>query len=167
MINLENVKTALRISHNKLDSDILETIAAAKAEMVRAGIIAGAVDYDDPTIVEAIKTYCKYSYAPDVGIRDGYFTSWQYQLDCIRKTASYAYSKVTFKVKAGTTAIKDAAITIDTDTMYTNSLGVAYHSTAERELDIDYTVVKAGYKTVNGSVYVNGNTSVDVAMEAE
>lgn len=167
MINLENVKTALRISHNKLDADILETIAAAKAEMIRAGIVADAVDYDDPAIVDAIKTYCKYSYASDTGIRDGYFTSWQYQLDCLRKTASYAYSKITFTVKVGATVIKDAAITIDTETMYTNSLGVAYYSTTEKEIDIDYSVVKAGYKPVNGSVYVDGSTSVDVAMEAE
>jgi len=91
---LEKVKLALRISHNKLDAEIQATIDASKSEMIRAGIIAEKVDETDPLIIEAIKAYCKYSFASDEKMRDGYFISWQYQLDCLRKSENYGYEVV-------------------------------------------------------------------------
>lgn len=86
---LDKVKLALRITHTKLDTDIQESIDTAKKEMERAGIIASAIVDTDVLILDAIKTYCKYSYASDENMREGYFNSWQYQLDCLRKTEAY------------------------------------------------------------------------------
>lgn len=84
---LNDVKTALRISHNKLDSELTANIAEARAEMVRLGIDeAVAIDEGNPLIVGAIKTYVKMINAKDVKTAEGYDKSWMYQLDCIRKS---------------------------------------------------------------------------------
>lgn len=89
MALLDDVKTALRISHTKLDTEISATIQAAKAEMARAGIETTSISDTDALIVDAIKTYCRYSFASDLKMREGFFMSWQYQLDCLRKSTGY------------------------------------------------------------------------------
>ena len=90
MALVDDVKTALRISHTKLDGEIQATIDAAKAEMARAGIVESAIADTDPLIVDAVKVYCKYVFAADEKRREGFFQSWQYQLDCLRKSSDYA-----------------------------------------------------------------------------
>lgn len=88
---LEKVKVALRISHNCLDNDIQDTIATARAEMIRSGVVADKVnDEEDALITNAIKTYCLFVYSSDSNKTEGYWTSWQYQLDCLRKSQGYA-----------------------------------------------------------------------------
>jgi len=95
LTTLEKVKLRLRISHIKLDTDITATIAAAKAEMARAGIVESAILETDDLILETIKTYCLYAFASDEKTKEGYFQSWQYQLDCLRKTEAYNTEAVT------------------------------------------------------------------------
>lgn len=77
---------ALRISHNLLDSDINDTISTARSEMFRSGIAENIANSDIDIIQMAIKTYCLYVYASDTKLTEGYFKSWQYQLDNIRKS---------------------------------------------------------------------------------
>lgn len=83
---LSRVKLALRISHTALDGEITNAIAAAKAEMRRAGVENSVIDEDDEVFAQAILAYCLYLLAGDPKMKDGYFASWQYQLDNIRKT---------------------------------------------------------------------------------
>ncbi len=83
---LEKVKLALRISHNLLDSDIEDTIKTARAEMNRSGISLDVAQSNLDIVEMAIKTYCLYVYASDSKLTEGYFKSWQYQLDNIRKS---------------------------------------------------------------------------------
>lgn len=84
---LADVKTALRISHNLLDSELTANIAEARAEMVRNGIDeAVAADESNALIVGAIKTYCKMINAVDEKQREGYDRSWLFQLDNLRKS---------------------------------------------------------------------------------
>lgn len=86
---LEKVKLALRISHNLLDADIGDTINTARAEMVRVGIDNQKANNDnDPLIVQAIKTYCLWQYSNDTKTKEGYFKSWEYQIENIRKSNS-------------------------------------------------------------------------------
>lgn len=82
---LYKVKLALRINHNLLDSDIEDTINAARSEMMRAGVAEEVASGSSDLVEMAIKTYCLFTYANEK-VRDGYFESWQYQLDCIRKS---------------------------------------------------------------------------------
>lgn len=86
---LESVKLGLRITHSKLNSEILETIETAKMEMERVGVSKLAIVETDSLIVDAIKTFCKYSFSSDLKMREGFFNSWQYQLDCLRKSKNY------------------------------------------------------------------------------
>lgn len=78
---LEKVKTVLRINHNRLDNDILETISASRAEMVRAGVLPDVANGNSDLVEMAIKTYCLYVYQGEK-----YFEAWSYQLDCLRKS---------------------------------------------------------------------------------
>lgn len=84
---LNKVKLALRISHTLLDTDIEETIAQARAEMVRAGVVSDVAESDNLLIEGAIKTYCLMHYANDSKMADGYARSWEYQLENLRKSS--------------------------------------------------------------------------------
>ena len=89
MAFIDDVKVALRISHTKLDAEVAAVIDEAEDELERVGIDAAAILTTDPLISAAIKTYCKYSFASDMKMRDGFFKSWEYQLDCLRKSTGY------------------------------------------------------------------------------
>lgn len=56
---LESVKTDLRISHSKLDGDILENVNAARLDMKRLGVDA---DLDNDLVKKAIKLYVRWQY---------------------------------------------------------------------------------------------------------
>lgn len=58
---LESVKLAMRpaIKTNAYDSEIMDLIMAAKADLARVGIIG---DESDPLIKQAIKTYCRLNF---------------------------------------------------------------------------------------------------------
>ena len=87
MAILNDVKIALRISHNALDTELTANIAEARAEMVRNGIEENiANDDNNPLIVAAIKTYCKMINTDDDKTAERYDASWKYQLDCLRKS---------------------------------------------------------------------------------
>lgn len=58
---IDSVKTALRISHNKLDDDISQHISACLDDMKRLGIVVPD-DVEDvadmPLLFSAVKIYC-------------------------------------------------------------------------------------------------------------
>jgi len=83
---LDKVKLALRITHTLLDSEITETIALARAEMVRAGVSVEVAESDNTLVEGAIKTFCLYRFANDTKMTEGYSKSWEYQLDNLRKS---------------------------------------------------------------------------------
>lgn len=61
---LAKVREALRITHNKLDSELQDVIDACKMDLTIAGI--KKIDDDDPLIQQAVKTYAKAEYEQDV-----------------------------------------------------------------------------------------------------
>ena len=84
------VKTALRVSHGRLDDEIQDMIDAARAEMVRVGVLSDAAQKDDdPLVRDAIKVYCQMRFTTDMGRYDRLDQSWQYQLDCLRKSKGF------------------------------------------------------------------------------
>lgn len=60
MAIFNDVKNALGISHNKKDSDIMDTIAAAKRKMRMQGV--NIIIDSDPLTAQAIKLYAKGEY---------------------------------------------------------------------------------------------------------
>lgn len=64
MTTLEQIKLAVRITHNKLDADIQADIDACLADLRICGVNYAAPD--DPLMVNAIKLWCRSLYTDDV-----------------------------------------------------------------------------------------------------
>lgn len=58
MTILEAVKSDLRITHTKLDNDILSSVEACKADLANAGVTL--IDDGDANILQAIRLYCRW-----------------------------------------------------------------------------------------------------------
>lgn len=87
MAVLDDVKTAMRIRHEALDDLISKQIATARAKMVRVGVPEDvANDDDNACVADAIITFCLMRNADTIQESAEYSKSWQYQLDCIRKS---------------------------------------------------------------------------------
>jgi hypothetical protein len=87
MAILDDVKTALRISHTALDSLLTQQISIAKQEMERNGMDAAVVaDTNNLLVTDAIITFCQMRNADTISEMEAYEKSWKYQLDCLRKS---------------------------------------------------------------------------------
>lgn len=84
MLELDKVKLALRISHNKLDAEILDVIESAALEMKRAGVPSDYIGRHESNMCQL--AYVKWYYATEEKAKENYFQSFQYQLDCLRKS---------------------------------------------------------------------------------
>jgi len=66
MATLDDVKTALRISHTAFDSEIADLILEAISDLKLSGVSELKVtDESDPLIKRAIKIYCKANFGFD------------------------------------------------------------------------------------------------------
>jgi len=83
---LEKVKLALRITTSFLDDEILDSIAEARQELVRAGVNETLANSNNELIVKAVKTYCQAQLTGDLNARDKFNESFIFQLDNIRKS---------------------------------------------------------------------------------
>lgn len=64
MVLLQRVKTALRVSHDKLDEDIQADIDACLADLKLCGVTFD-VGNPDALIINAVKLYCRATYTDD------------------------------------------------------------------------------------------------------
>lgn len=74
---LEKIKLALRIDDDSLDEEIQDTIDAAKADLKLSGILESKILEDDPLIIRAIKTFCKYEFSTDDRESNRYKSSYE------------------------------------------------------------------------------------------
>ncbi len=89
---LENIKVSLRISHNKLDTEIQAWIHACISDLKRVGILENvAEDEENKLVVQAIKTYCHMQNTTDNNKYVRYNESYMYQIDVLRKSKNYGY----------------------------------------------------------------------------
>ena len=56
---LQDIKDSLRVSGNDLDTEILDLIESAKADLILSGVHKDKVVDTDPLIKRAITVYCK------------------------------------------------------------------------------------------------------------
>ena len=63
MDTLKKIKQSLRISHDKLDEDILADVDACLADLRLVGVVYA--DNTDPLIFNAIKLWCRSLYTDD------------------------------------------------------------------------------------------------------
>lgn len=171
MAILNDVKVALRIAATTTDFDgeINDLISAAIDDLKLAGVAADKAIDTDPLIKRAITTYCKAYFGYDNPDADRLVRAYDMLKTHLALSVDYMAYAVTFTV-ATAAGVKIAGATIEiegmTVTLETNSQGVATLYTTARQSDVDYTVSKAGYADVTGSVYVDANKAVEVTMSA-
>ena len=62
---LQDIKDSLRVSGNDLDTEILDLIESAKADLILSGVHKDKVRDNDPLIKRAITVYCKAHFGYD------------------------------------------------------------------------------------------------------
>ncbi len=171
MAILNDVKVALRIAATTTayDGEVGDLIEAAKDDLQLAGIISDSTT--DPLIKRAVTTYCKAYFGYDNPDADRFVKAYDMLKMHLTLSEGYVTYAITFTVTCGATKIDGATITITIDDvdvaeLTTNSEGVAVYRTTRNGIDVDYTVSKAGYADVTGSVYVDANKAVEVTMSA-
>ena len=78
------VKTAARIRHSLLDSEIHRLEIAARDELIRAGVPDTIAVSEEALIVQAVVTKCLVDIVEEK-YRERYEQSWTLQLDNLRK----------------------------------------------------------------------------------
>lgn len=86
---IEQIKTARRIRHSGLDSEIDRLVKTARANIKRAGVSEEKANSDDDLIIEAVITYALARLADTPEMRDKYEESYRTQLDELRKSEGY------------------------------------------------------------------------------
>lgn len=87
---LKKMKIALRITTDRFDAEIKSVINAARMELIRAGVSpAKANANNDDLITAAIRAYVLATYSSDTKLVDGYWQSFEYQKDNLRKSDGY------------------------------------------------------------------------------
>lgn len=90
MAILDDVKVVLRISHNKLNSEIESRIAEAQADLVRVGVDSAKVSAATDALVSgAIKTYCRMKFTDDLKEIEGLEKSYMTQVEALRRSSGY------------------------------------------------------------------------------
>lgn len=69
---IDDVKLNLRITHNSMNSEVMDLIDAAKAQLKLSGIVESAISDTDAMIKRAIILYCKANFGLDNAESDKY-----------------------------------------------------------------------------------------------
>lgn len=73
-VALQKVKDSLRITHNKLDEDIKDTISECLNDLEDSNIPANRNSPEEnEDVMKALKLYCHYVYESDIGKSDKYW----------------------------------------------------------------------------------------------
>lgn len=85
----DSIISALRLgatSANTLSNEIDRNITTARAELIRSGVSEVIAESGHPLVEEAIVTYALMKMGRE-SLYDRYKESWEYQVDCIRKSS--------------------------------------------------------------------------------
>lgn len=87
---LADIRLRVRLSANKLDGEIEDLILAARADLVRGGVLpARAADESDPLIKQAVSTYVKAEFGLDNEDADKYRASYKSQKIALSMASDY------------------------------------------------------------------------------
>lgn len=84
---LEKVKKSLRLSHNKLDDDLLDEIEACLADLEVCGVVYAAPT--DPLIVNAVKLFCRAANADDTAKSAEWMRRYEALKSCLMMADGY------------------------------------------------------------------------------
>lgn len=87
---LSDIRLRVRSSVDKLDGEIKDLILAARADLVRGGVLpARAADETDPLVKQAISTYVKAEFGLDNDDADNYRASFRGQKIALSMASEY------------------------------------------------------------------------------
>lgn len=87
---LSDIRLRVRSSVDKLDGEIKDLILAARADLVRGGVLpARAADETDPLVKQAISTYVKAEFGLDNDDADKYRDSFRNQKIALSMASEY------------------------------------------------------------------------------
>lgn len=87
---LSDIRLRVRSSVDKLDGEIKDLILAARADLVRGGVLpARAADETDPLVKQAISTYVKAEFGLDNDDADKYRASFRGQKIALSMASEY------------------------------------------------------------------------------
>ena len=87
---LSDIRLRVRSSVDKLDGEIKDLILAARADLVRGGVLpARAADETDPLVKQAISTYVKAEFGLDNDDADKYRASFRRQKIALSMASEY------------------------------------------------------------------------------
>lgn len=89
---LLKIKNHIRISHAKLDDDVLDTIAIALADLHVVGVQAPPAEDPqelDPLILSAVRLYCKAEYSEDATEAEKYMGRYEKLKACLMMAGDY------------------------------------------------------------------------------
>ena len=87
--NLTKIKTALRISHDKLDADIQADIEACLSDLRVCGILEPRET--DPLIFNAIKLWCRSLYTDDTAKSAEWLRRYEELKACLQMAEGYGW----------------------------------------------------------------------------
>lgn len=85
---LEKVKAYLRISSNKLDDEINDSINAAIQNLKISGVTL--INKSDPLIIQAVKVYCKSQFETDTTKSEKYMQSFELLKQSLSLSSDYS-----------------------------------------------------------------------------
>lgn len=83
---LEDIKLALRITHDKIDNDLEQMEKTVKSDLLRAGAKPEVIVDENPLVRRIIIIYCKRELTSSVEKRDRFHQAYEQMLDEIRKS---------------------------------------------------------------------------------
>ena len=87
---LSDIRLRVRSSVDKLDGEIKDLILAARADLMRGGVLpARAADETDPLVKQAISTYVKAEFGLDNDDADKYRASFRRQKIALSMASEY------------------------------------------------------------------------------
>ena len=93
---LTKIKASIRITHDKLDADVTDTIDACLADLRVAGLRAEKLDTTqelDPLILNAVKLYCKAAYTDDTVKAARYQGGYDAMKACLMYAEGYSWKE--------------------------------------------------------------------------
>lgn len=85
---LDKVKSYLRISSNKLDDEINDSIDAAIQSLKISGVTL--INKSDPLIIQAVKVYCKAQFETDTSKSEKYMQSFEHLKQSLSLSSDYS-----------------------------------------------------------------------------
>lgn len=165
MAFLDDIRKRVRMTSTALDSELQDLIDAAKSDLKYAGVTAEkAADETDTRIKEAITFYCRAYFDLKNDNRQELVDIYERLKNKLTLSADYSAYCVTFTVKDGLTPVQGASITVGSEVKQSNSLGIVKFYSQIKDVDMDYTVSKTGYQSVESSVYLSSDEAVEVGL---